>query len=82
LDSVDAYDPSVQAIHSLGKMSTPRQGLSATLLLDSRVLLGGGNDGTNDLASAEIFDPQPGTLSAASSMNSARQGHLSIPAGQ
>ena len=38
-------------------MSVGRVRASATLLLDKRVLVAGGNDGTNDLATAEIFYP-------------------------
>jgi uncharacterized repeat protein (TIGR01451 family) len=78
LDTVDVYDPKVQAIYPAGRMSVPRQGLSATVMLDGRVFLAGGNNGTADLASAEIFDPKTGTIALAGSMVSARQGHLSF----
>ena len=38
-------------------MATPRAGASATLLIDNRVLVAGGNDGAQDLASAELYYP-------------------------
>jgi Kelch motif len=49
-------------------MSSPRAGLSATTLLDGKVLIAGGNNGTADLASAEIYDPAVGTFSGTGSL--------------
>ena len=60
-------------------MSTQRSGHSATVMLDGRVLIVGGNNGSADLASAEIFDPVTGTIAAvASSLTTPRQGHLAF----
>ena len=42
-------------------MSVARAGASATLLIDNRVLVAGGHDGTQDLATAEIYYPFAGT---------------------
>ena len=42
---------------SAGSHRPPRVGASATTLLDGRVLVAGGSNGTPDLASAEIYDP-------------------------
>ncbi|MGB9106213.1 MAG: YDG domain-containing protein, partial [Terriglobales bacterium] len=55
-----------------------RTGATATLLQDGRVLIVGGFDGTNALASAEIFDPANGangTVTATGSVMTARQNH-------
>ena len=38
-------------------MAAARAGASATRLIDGRVLVAGGNDGTEDLASAEMYNP-------------------------
>ena len=38
-------------------LAVARAGLSATTLLDGHVLVAGGNDGHNDVAMAEIYDP-------------------------
>jgi hypothetical protein len=51
-------------------------GLSATTLLDGKVLIAGGNNGTADLATAEVFDPATGIVSVlASSLATARRDH-------
>ena len=52
--------------------------LSATTLLDGHVLVAGGNDGTQDLATAEIFDVDLGIFWATSSMLAPRSGHLAM----
>src|SRR5205814_1748050 len=59
-----------------GKLSTPRAGLSATTLLDGKVLLAGGSDGSTDLASAEIYDPAASTFSATANLAAPRRDHI------
>jgi N-acetylneuraminic acid mutarotase len=60
-------------------MSTVRQHHSATLLLNGKVLVAGGSDGSvfhnATLASAEIYDPAEGTWSAANSLGAGRYLH-------
>ena len=50
-------------------------GATATLLGDGRVLIVGGGDRDEYLASAEIYDPATGTFSVVGSMHDPRQGH-------
>src|SRR5258708_5703989 len=45
----------------------------ATLLPNGKLLVAGGFDGTNVLATAQVFDPNIGTWSATASMGAARQ---------
>src|SRR5207248_6622847 len=53
-------------------MSTPRAKATATTLLDGIVVVIGGSDGTNDLASAEFLDPAANNFNAAGSLATAR----------
>ena len=59
-------------------MNSPRQGATATLLNDGRVLLAGGVNNIgfrSELSSAELYDPTSGTFSATGSMKTPREGH-------
>ena len=62
-------------------MVTPREGHTATLLPDGRVLVTGGLNRTSGnpngtvLASAELYDPGSGTWSVTGSMSTARENH-------
>jgi hypothetical protein len=57
-----------------GAMNIARYGHAATLLANGKVLVAGGNNGTN-LSSAEIYDPSNGTWSLTGSMVVPRVGH-------
>jgi len=59
-----------------GSMGTPRDGHTATLLPDGRVLATGGyDDGVSALASAELYDPDTRTWTSTGRMAFARGGH-------
>jgi hypothetical protein len=59
-----------------GAMATARQGHTATLLRDGRVLVvGGGNNSSGALSTAEIYDPKNGIFTPTGSMAFARGGH-------
>ena len=83
LASIDIYDPSAGTVSAGPALSTPRMSATATTTLDGKVAVIGGNNGSasgsQDLASAEIFDPATGLLSpSASSLTTARSGHQSF----
>jgi hypothetical protein len=80
LGSIDIYDPSAGTVSAGPALSTPRISATATTTLDGKVAVIGGNNGSasgsQDLASAEIFDPATGQFSpSASSLVTARSGH-------
>src|SRR5437667_9547124 len=54
-----------------GSLATARNGHTATLLPNGKVLIAGGRNGHSGLASAELYDPASGTWSATGSRSSA-----------
>jgi hypothetical protein len=60
-------------------MTAARQGHTATLLPNGRVLVAGGaTTGTTAIATAELFDPATGTWAATASMTGARRLHAAV----
>jgi hypothetical protein len=72
VSSATIYDPATGTFSSTGSMGTPRSSHTATLLLDGRVLIAGGDDygdhGDNSLSSAQLYDPATGTFGPTGSM--------------
>jgi hypothetical protein len=58
-----------------GSVTVARNGHTATLLFDCRVLITGGLLSHDALASAELYDPQTGTFSATGPMAAYRENH-------
>src|SRR5215471_2779104 len=58
-----------------GSLKTARFHHTATLLPDGRVLAAGGEDRSDSLASAELYDPATGTWSDTGSLNTPRDSH-------
>jgi hypothetical protein len=78
--TAELYDPVAGQFTLTGRMSTPREGHSATWLspnvvtgtLAGSVLVAGGGEVSAPSDSAEVFNPQTGTFSPVGAMNTAR----------
>ena len=76
LASAEIYDPASGSFHATGSMSTPREGHSATLLRDGRVLIAGGSpNGTATTASVEVYDYHTGRFTSIAPMGVPRSTH-------
>ena len=60
---------------SVGSMTTARAGHTATLLHTGKVLIAGGVDGVQQLASAELYDPATSEFTFVGNMTTSRSGH-------
>jgi len=74
------WDPATGELTMLGPTVQARVNPTATLLLDGRVLVVGGFGGpfaypSSAIATAEVWDPQSGSFTAAGSMAQPRVGH-------
>lgn len=81
LTSSEIYDPVRQTWTATAALTTPRTLAAAAPLPDGRVLIAGGDDGSGTaLATAEIFDPQLGTIAGvAGTMATPRRGFGAAP---
>ena len=84
LNTVDVYDPALGTWSAVASLGTVRQGHTATLLPDGRVLVAGGSGTSGRLNSAEVYDPALGTWSGTGSLGAARGEHSAtlLPDGQ
>ncbi len=60
-------------------LSSPRTRHAATLLQGGDVLVSGGSNGEEALASVELIDPQVGTVTALGDLTTSRAGHTATP---
>ena len=74
---VRAAGPAMVAI-ATNPLSVAREGHTATLLHNGRVLVAGGRNESGSLNSAQLYDPDAGTWSAAGNLGTPRHGHAAV----
>ncbi|GAC1701919.1 MAG: hypothetical protein NVS9B6_17420 [Candidatus Limnocylindrales bacterium] len=75
LETTELFDPAVGAFVRAGAMRQPRQGHTATVLKDGRVLVAGGSSTDGTTASSELLDPARGTWTVTGPLAQGRRLH-------
>ncbi len=75
---VQSSGKSFEPEFTTGTLNLTREGHSATLLQNGKVLVAGGRSGATIYNSAELYDPTTGTWSAAPNFTTARFGHSAV----
>jgi hypothetical protein len=75
--SSEIFDPVTGVSSDAAALNAARAGASATTLFDGRIAVIGGNDGSGDLASAEIYDPAAAAWTIVAGLT-LRSHHLAI----
>jgi uncharacterized protein (TIGR03437 family) len=70
--------PSLAPEISTGALNTAREGHTATLLQNGKVLVAGGRNGGAIYNNAEIYDPLTAAWSSAGALSNARYGHSAV----
>ena len=72
---IEVANPNLHGFQPTGDMGTERASHTATLLANGKVLITGGYNNTEVLATAELFDPATGTFTSTGAMSTPRFSH-------
>ena len=79
LNTTEIYDSTSGSLSAGPALNLARYAHSSTTLIDGTVLLAGGNNGSVDLASLEIFDPVANSMTTSSAtLSTPRSGHVAL----
>jgi hypothetical protein len=73
------FDPAAWQWGPTGDMTSSREGHTAAVLADGRVMVAGGLAGGEPVTTAETYDPSNGQWEPTASMRSARYLHTATP---
>lgn len=74
ISSAEIFDPATNTFTPTNDLNEPRNGHTATLLPNGKVLLAGGWNQHGRTATAEVYDPQTGAFEYTGSLMALRQG--------
>lgn len=74
ISSAEIFDPATNTFTPANDLNEPRNGHTATLLPNGKVLLAGGWNQHGRTATAEVYDPQTGAFEYTGSLMAPRQG--------
>ncbi|GBD88249.1 N-acetylneuraminate epimerase [bacterium BMS3Abin03] len=78
LKSCELFDPVTEKWSVVDSLEIERQGHTATVMPDGRVLVAGGLNSSGSIKQCEIFDPETGVWSMTDSLNIERDGHSAV----
>ena len=77
-DSVELYDAVAGTWSASGNLNMARQGMTASLLVNDKLLICGGQSNVSLAGSSELYDPGNGLWTYTGDLNVPRSGHAAV----